>query len=78
MSLAREVLIGFAVLIDLLAAKWRMGGGDRSGGRGSHGGGTKTMEGGGEEGTDVGYAKEVESAGHGAWWTEERGRGRKW
>lgn len=27
MSLAREVLIGFAVLKDLLAAKWRTGGG---------------------------------------------------
>lgn len=40
MSLAREVLIGFAVLIDLLAAKWRMGGGDRTGGRGSHGSGS--------------------------------------
>lgn len=40
--------------------------------------GSKAVAGGGEEGTDMGYAKEAESAGHGAWWTEgEQGRGRK-
>lgn len=39
--------------------------------------GSKAVVGGGEEGTDMGYAEQAESAGHGAWWTEERGRGRK-
>lgn len=36
MSLAREVLIGFPVLKDLLAAKWKTGRGDGTGGRVSH------------------------------------------